>query len=216
MDHVIGRMTVGEVMELCQGMDPGMPFAELVQRLTEDSPKSGPKRKGSDGGIDPKGGFVTKASHFEVSGNGLVLKKVGNDGQWNTARIKPGTAVGSRKYFEFYLKKLKKLPNQQIVLGFTLESMPKDNFLGTTAFSWGYGTKYGHCYHKAADMPFAEQAKQGDTIGILMSGPAMYVYKNGKKLGRACELHGTGSIYGAVSLLHDGDVVVLSHPEPPA
>ena len=215
LEGLLSRMTVQDVMDACRNADPNAPFTSV---FSGGSPSESPKARKASGPMDPLGGFVTKAPYFEVSHGGLSLKKVGNDGKWNTARLKPGVGIGSRKYWEFTLKKLKRAVNQQIVLGLTLENMPKDNFLGTSAFSWGYGSKYGHVYHKGADIDFAEQCKQGDVIGILMSGPAMYVYKNGKKLGKAgfADLQGSGEIYGAVSLLNDGDHVVVRHAEPPA
>ena len=208
------RMTVGEVMALCEGKDPAMLLTDVLPRNEE--PKGDPVRRKSSAVTNPDGGFVSKSPHFDISESGLTIKKVSNDGKWNTARVKPGCSPGTRRYFEFHLKKLKQKTNHEVVLGLTHESFPKDNFLGTTAFSFGYGSKYGHSYHKAADMPFAEQARQGDVIGVLMNWPGMYIYKNGKKLGKACDLHGEGTMYAAVSLLHEGDCVVVKFPPPPA
>eukprot|EP01061_Rhynchopus_euleeides_P013448 TRINITY_DN2347_c0_g2_i1.p1 TRINITY_DN2347_c0_g2~~TRINITY_DN2347_c0_g2_i1.p1 ORF type:complete len:238 (+),score=70.39 TRINITY_DN2347_c0_g2_i1:55-714(+) len=218
MEALLARMTVGEMQELIQGKDPSMRVVDLLSGGGPDRPVSSESaRRKSSAPTNPDGGFVSKSPHFDISETGLTLKKTGNDGKWNTVRIRPGSSPGTRKYYEFHLKKLKNGVNHQVVLGLTQESFPKDNFLGTTAFSWGYGAKYGHAYHKAADMPFAEQARQGDVIGILMAWPQMLVYKNGKKLGKACDLHATGDglIYGAVSLLHEGDTVVVKFPPPP-
>eukprot|EP00755_Sulcionema_specki_P037495 Sspe_Gene.2641::Locus_883_Transcript_1_1_Confidence_1.000_Length_966::g.2641::m.2641 len=208
-------LTVEDVLQLCEGMPRDMPFVEVLSHRRpsgspgrRESSASSPGSPGSPQGSGP--GFVTKMPHFKVTDGGLTVTKTGKDGEWNTLRIKPGFSVGSKAYYEFRINKLKKAVNPAVVLGLTLDNMPKDNFAGFNAFSWGYGTKYGHVYHKAADIPFAEQAKPGDVIGIMQNGPGMFVYKNGKKLGRAADLHGTGMMYGCVSLLHEGDSVTYN------
>ena len=224
MDSLLSRLTVGDVLAMSAGKDPNMTLHELFVecKVAPSLPSSGAGSPGPEQQARPSSavrsdnGFSTVAKHFKVTNGGATVTKVGKDGQWNTCRVRPGVSLGYKKYFEFHLKRLKKGVNHKVVLGITQENMPKDNFLGTSAFSWGYGSQYGHVYHKAADIDFAEQAKQGDTVGVLLNGDSIIIYKNGKKLGKApFQVHGTGSLFGAVSLLHEDDCVTYSCPEPP-